>query len=89
MPVATFQPNPWGLFDMHGNVAEWTRSTYRPYPYDDADGRNADTPEGKKAVRGGSWYDCPARCRSAFRECYPADRGVYDVGFRVVAAPGK
>ena len=67
---------------MHGNVAEWTRSEYRPHPYRDDD-RN-DGPGGKRVVRGGSWYDCPDRCRAAFRQTYSADQPVYDVGFRVV-----
>ena len=69
--VASYQPNAWGLYDMHGNAAEWTRSTYRPYPYRDDDGRNADSPDGRKVVRGGSFYDRPQRCRSAFRLSYP------------------
>jgi formylglycine-generating enzyme required for sulfatase activity len=70
---------------MHGNAAEWTRSTYRPYPYHDDDGRNADSPDGRKVVRGGSFYDRPKRCRSAFRLSYPAWQCVHNVGFRVVA----
>jgi len=78
-PVGTYQPNPWGLCDMLGNVAEWTLSTYAPYPY-----RGDAADDGDKVVRGGSWYDTPNRARSAFRRAYPAYRGVYDVGFRVV-----
>ena len=82
--VATYKPNAWGLYDMHGNVWEWTRSTYRPYPYRADDGRNNIADSGRKVVRGGSWYDRPKRCRSAFRLSYPAWQKVYNVGFRVV-----
>jgi formylglycine-generating enzyme required for sulfatase activity len=83
-PVGTYEPNPWGLCDMHGNVAEWTRSEYRPYPYADAASPRPSAPGIRCVVRGGSWYDRPARCRSAFRQGYLPDQGVYDVGFRVV-----
>ena len=83
-PVGGFRANAWGLFDMHGNVAEWTRSAYRGYPYDERDGRNQNGHDGRKVVRGGSWYDRPVRCRSAMRLAYAADQVVYDVGFRVV-----
>jgi len=85
--VGGYQPNAWGLHDMHGNVAEWTRTVYRPYPYDASDGRNARPPTGLKVVRGGSWYDRPKRCRSAFRLAYRAYQPVYNVGLRVVAEP--
>ncbi|MBI4602358.1 MAG: SUMF1/EgtB/PvdO family nonheme iron enzyme [Planctomycetes bacterium] len=94
-PVGSYKPNAWGLHDMHGNVAEWTRTAYEPYPYDGAGGRDAAHPgapgrsgspdlPGLRVARGGSWYDVPWRCRSAFRQVYPAYRPVYDVGFRVV-----
>ena len=82
--VGKYQPNAWGLNDMHGNVAEWTLTTYMPYPYNSADGRDKGAPDGRKVVRGGSFYDRPARCRSAFRLSYPTWQGVYSVGFRVV-----
>jgi len=81
--VGSYRPNAWGLFDMHGNAAEWTRSAYRPYPYRDLD-RNAAEPSGRKVVRGGSFYDRAKRCRSAFRLSYPAWQRVHNVGFRVV-----
>jgi len=81
-PVGTFQANAWGLFDMHGNVAEWTRSTYRPYPPSADNGQ--DDRIGRKTVRGGSWLDRPRRARSAFRMHYEASQAVHDVGFRVV-----
>jgi formylglycine-generating enzyme required for sulfatase activity len=79
-----YQANRWGLFDMHGNVAEWTRTTYRPYPYSSADGREEGDPGGRKVVRGGSWRDEPKRSTSGFRLSYLPFQGVYNVGFRVV-----
>jgi formylglycine-generating enzyme required for sulfatase activity len=82
-PVGMLQPNAWGLHDMHGNVAEWTATSYRPYPYTADDGRNDLSPKDPKVVRGGSFFDRPTRCRSAFRLAYPPWQAVYNVGFRV------
>lgn len=83
--VGTYQPNPWGLHDMHGNVAEWTLSLYRPYPYVEDDGRNALETPGERVARGGSWSDRPKRARAAFRLTYKSWQPVFNVGFRVVA----
>ena len=82
--VGRYEPNAWGLLDMHGNVGEWTRSAYRPYPYDPSDGREDTLAVGTKAVRGGSWYDRPHRATSSFRLPYQPWQRVYNVGFRVV-----
>jgi formylglycine-generating enzyme required for sulfatase activity len=82
--VGSYQPNAWGLYDMHGNACEWTRTTYKPYPYRTDDGRDSLGESGRKVVRGGSWRDRPKRCRSAFRLSYPAWQRVFNVGFRVV-----
>ena len=81
--VGSYRPNSWGLYDTHGNVAEWTRSDYKPYPYNDAGGRNAGG-EGLKVVRGGSWHDRPFRATSTYRLGYSAWQQVYNTGFRVI-----
>ena len=82
--VGNYQPNAWGLCDMHGNASEWTRTTYKAYPYRTDDSRNTVVASGRKVVRGGSWCDRPKRCRSAFRLSYPAWQRVHNVGFRIV-----
>jgi len=81
-PVGRYRPNAWGLFDMHGNAAEWTRTAYRAYPYAE-DGRSDPSSAGEKVVRGGSFFDPPKRCRSTFRLRYPPWQRVFNVGFRV------
>ena len=75
---------------MHGNVAEWTRSTYAPYPCaelpttGEAAEKESKLGQIHKVVRGGSWRDRPHRCSSAFRLSYPPYQKVFNVGFRVV-----
>lgn len=83
--VGQYAPNPWGLKDMHGSVAEWTASDDRPYPYVATDGRNDGNLETEKIIRGGSWRDRPKRATSGFRMAYPTWQKVYNVGFRVIA----
>ena len=82
--VGKYLPNPWGSCDMHGNVAEWCDSAYRPYPLTSAEPDTRLAPSAPRAVRGGSWDDRPRRVRSAFRLSYPPDYCVYNVGFRVM-----
>lgn len=82
-PAGSYRPNPWGLYDMHGNAAEWTRCDYRPYPYRADGGRRTHETMTRKTVRGGSWYDTPHRARSAARRAYHPWQPVFDVGFRV------
>lgn len=82
--VGSYQPNPWGLHDLHGNVAEWTRSEYRAYPYLDEDERNRPESDAPRAVRGGSWRDRPSRATVSYRLAYRPYQPVFNVGFRVV-----
>ena len=82
--VARALPNVWGLYDMHGNASEWTRSDYVPYPYIDGDGRNDGNIAHRKVVRGGSFASRPRNATSSFRQGYESWQKVYDVGFRIV-----
>jgi len=82
-PVGTYEPNPWGLCDMHGNACEWTRSAYGPHR--ETDIRSDAAATGRRVVRGGSWRDRPRRARSAFGLSYRPWQGVFNVGFRVVS----
>lgn len=82
--VGHYRANPWGLHDMHGNVWEWTRSAYQPYPYVDGDGRNDVSRDTRRVVRGGSWYDRPHRATSSYRLSYRPWQPVYNVGLRIV-----
>jgi len=86
--VGRYAPNAWGLCDMHGNVAEWCLSTYRPYPYNPRDGRDDANGLGMKVVRGGSWNDLMRFAASASRWRYQPYQPVYNVGFRVLVEAG-
>lgn len=82
--VGKYEPNAWGLHDMHGNVCEWTLSDYLPYPdIDDAPASG----QSDKVVRGGSWRDRPGNARSSWRMGYRRYQCIYNVGFRVVVHP--
>ena len=90
--VGSYQPNAWGLCDMHGNIFEWCRDWYHarlPGGVDpDLSGtlgeQNRDGTY-SRCRRGGAWND-PARfCRSAFRLRYEPERRSDHIGFRVVA----
>ncbi|MDR3061141.1 MAG: SUMF1/EgtB/PvdO family nonheme iron enzyme, partial [Dysgonamonadaceae bacterium] len=76
----SYKSNPWGVYDMHGNVAEWTRSDYQPYPLNE----KKQTQTEMKVVRGGSWIDHPKFATSYARRAYLPWQKVYNVGFRVV-----
>jgi formylglycine-generating enzyme required for sulfatase activity len=82
--VGHYQPNAWGLRDMIGNAAEWTRTAYRPYPYNAGDGRDDPAASGAKVARGGSWYDRPFRATASYRKQFQPWQPVFDVGFRII-----
>jgi formylglycine-generating enzyme required for sulfatase activity len=87
-PVGFFPAgkSPYGLMDMAGNVSEWTRSLYRPYPYQPEDGReNLGAPDSeKRALRGGTFNYYATHLRTARRGAWEPVNRNDDIGFRVV-----
>jgi len=94
MPVGSYPPNAWGLYDMHGNVWEWCMDWYGKKYYDECKNKgivkNLAGPETGlcRVLRGGSWYGGGRRCRSAYRAYYGPDRRFNRfnrIGFRLVS----
>ena len=75
-----YEANPFGLYNMHGNVSEWTRSDYVPYPYNE----KAKVTSDHKVVRGGSYIERPKFSTSYARKAYYPYQRVFNVGFRVI-----
>ena len=88
-PVGMFPANAWGLQDMHGNVWELCLDTwhdsYEGAPTDGSPWLTGDS--SGKVLRGGSWYDFPRNCRSAYRYRPRPDNAEGSAGFRVVCLP--
>ena len=85
VPVDSFEANPWGLYNVHGNVLEWTEDCYA--------NKNAGNPGNGRArsgdaacsrvLRGGSLLDDPERVRAAIRDFFAPDGHIVNVGFRL------
>jgi uncharacterized protein (TIGR02996 family) len=90
MPVGSYPPNPWGLFDMHGNLREWVADLYdekwyQRGPTQDPCNQNKGD---RRILRGGSWFAMARNCRAADRDSWAPDRDNNKYGFRIACAAG-
>jgi formylglycine-generating enzyme required for sulfatase activity len=85
VPVDSFEPNPWGLYQVHGNVFDWVEDCWN-------DSNNGNPGDGSarttgdcsgRVVRGGSWFLDPQALRSAYRVWNSSDFRDYGRGFRL------
>ena len=83
-PIGSYEEgkSPYGLYDMAGNVWEWTSSLFQSYPYDAKDGREDMTSTDRRVLRSGSWYLDYYTARSSYRGKNFPDATDDDVGFR-------
>ena len=84
--VKSYPANPWGLYEMHGNVWEWCEDGYAEYPQQAVTDPRGAPASPIRVLRGGSWLNAPGFVRSASRDNSTLDYRYGNTGFRV--APG-
>lgn len=91
VPVDSFSENPYGLYNMHGNVSEWVWDYYGEYPTDEQTDPAGPTAGTLRVYRGGGWNDFAKNMRSAYRATLEQNKGSFNIGIRLVlnAAPGS
>jgi formylglycine-generating enzyme required for sulfatase activity len=85
LPVGSFSPNAFGLFDMHGNAGEFCSDWYGDYSSSAQTNPKGPSSGTDRVYRGGSWLYRADYCRSAYRSYYSIDGSCMYVGFRLVA----
>ena len=83
VPVGSFAPNGFGLYDMHGNVAEWVQDCFSDYAAAPSDGSAVESDGCRRVFRGGSWLNPPLYLRATYRTLVTSDIRISYLGFRV------
>jgi formylglycine-generating enzyme required for sulfatase activity len=86
LPVGSFPPNAFGLYDMHGNIWQWTKDWYGEYNVNEKINPKGPEKGSNKIIRGGGWHNAAQECRSAYRGgagLYLGTRGT-GISFRIV-----
>lgn len=91
VPVDSFSENPYGLYNMHGNVSEWVWDYYGDYSASEQINPAGPASGTLRVYRGGGWNDFAKNMRSAYRGTLEQNKGSFNLGIRLVlnAAPGK
>ena len=82
--VDAFEPNPWGLYSMHGNVNEWCWDLYGAYDLTDTVDPTGAKEGTRRVYRGGGWNDFGKNLRSAYRAAGELDMASFNLGIRLV-----
>ena len=84
VPVDSFSENPFGLYNMHGNVGEWVWDYYGAYPSGEQTDPAGPTSGTLRVYRGGGWNDFAKNMRSAYRATLEQNKGSFNLGIRLV-----
>ena len=86
-PVGQKKPNPWGLYDMHGNVREWVQDVYGDYPATVVTDPKGPPAGSLRVFRGGSWNGSLHFCGSGQRDRHSGETRDGALGFRLALSP--